>query len=91
MTPDFCPNCGAEIPDKATACPECGSCEETGWSDAAKADSLGLPEESFDYDDFVQREFGDKKQANRRPRSLLWWLTAIIVLGVILSWAFFGR
>lgn len=31
-----CPNCGADVPLKARACPECGSDEETGWSEAAK-------------------------------------------------------
>jgi hypothetical protein len=30
-----CPNCGAAVPLKAKACPECGSDEETGWSEAA--------------------------------------------------------
>jgi hypothetical protein len=28
-----CPNCGAVIPAKSPACPECGSDEETGWSE----------------------------------------------------------
>ncbi|NJK63905.1 MAG: hypothetical protein HC921_15570 [Synechococcaceae cyanobacterium SM2_3_1] len=31
-----CPNCGANVPVKAKACPECGSDEETGWSEAAR-------------------------------------------------------
>lgn len=30
-----CPVCGTEVPNKARACPECGSDEDTGWSDAA--------------------------------------------------------
>jgi hypothetical protein len=30
MPPEFCPNCGAEVPRKAKACPECGADEETG-------------------------------------------------------------
>ena len=28
----ICPNCGAEVPVSAKACPECGSDEKTGWS-----------------------------------------------------------
>ena len=31
-----CPICGADVPIKARACPECGSDEKTGWSEAAK-------------------------------------------------------
>ncbi|WP_156815625.1 zinc ribbon domain-containing protein [Pseudanabaena sp. PCC 6802] len=31
-----CPICGADVPIKARACPECGSDEQTGWSEAAK-------------------------------------------------------
>lgn len=31
-----CPICGAEVPVKAKACPECGSDENTGWSEEAK-------------------------------------------------------
>ena len=42
------------------ACPECGSDEQTGWSEESASEGLDLPEEKFDYDDFVQREFGKK-------------------------------
>jgi zinc-ribbon domain len=31
-----CPNCGADVPLKAKACPACGSDRETGWSEAAQ-------------------------------------------------------
>ncbi len=41
MTPDVCPNCGAEVPPSAKACPECGSDEKTGWSEKARYDHLG--------------------------------------------------
>src|ERR1041384_1119375 len=37
MTPEICPNCGAEVPRQAKACPECGSDEKTGWSEEAHA------------------------------------------------------
>lgn len=39
-----CPNCGAEVPIKALACPECGSDEKTGWSEDTMYDGLDLPE-----------------------------------------------
>lgn len=39
-----CPNCEAEVPSKALACPECGSDEKTGWSEETMYDGLDLPE-----------------------------------------------
>ncbi len=40
----ICPNCGTEVPLKALACPECGSDENTGWSEDTMYDELNLPE-----------------------------------------------
>ena len=31
-----CPNCHADVPINALACPECGSDRETGWSEEAQ-------------------------------------------------------
>ena len=83
MPPEICPNCGAEVPRNAKACPECGSDEQTGWSDEAYAGGLDLPDEKFDYDDFVKREFGGKSPV---PRGLhwFWWVIALVILGVLL-------
>ena len=39
-----CPNCGADVPQKALACPECGSDEETGWSEDTLYDGIEFPE-----------------------------------------------
>jgi hypothetical protein len=78
-----CPNCGAEVPPKAKACPECGSDEQTGWSDAAQGSGLGLPDEEFDYDRFVQREFGGKRPI---PAGIhwFWWAVAVLVVAAFL-------
>ena len=86
MAPDSCPNCGADVPPRAKACPECGACESTGWSAEAHASGLDLPDESFDYGDYVEREFGKK---HRRPRGVgwFWWMVAIaLVVLLILFW-----
>ena len=82
MPPEICPNCGAEVPPDAKACPECGADENTGWSDDADRERLGLPDENFDYDDFVKREFSGQKI---KPRGLhwFWWLIAVLVLAMI--------
>ncbi|HTV63135.1 MAG TPA: zinc-ribbon domain-containing protein [Verrucomicrobiae bacterium] len=78
MAPETCPNCGADIPRNAKVCPECGADENTGWSDAARSGGLGLPDEEFDYDEFVKREFGTEK----KPRGVgwFWWIVAVVVL-----------
>jgi hypothetical protein len=66
-TPDTCPNCGADVPSGARACPECGADEETGWSERARYENLGIPDDSFDYNEFVKQEFeGETRARNRR-------------------------
>ena len=79
MTPETCPNCGADVPPRAKACPECGADETTGWSERARTDDLGLPDENFDYEEFVKREFGGKSPVPRGMR-WFWWLMAAIIL-----------
>lgn len=86
MPPETCPNCGAEVPPNAKACPECGSDEQTGWSEQARYDGLDLPDEHFDYNDFVKREFGGGRPL---PRGIhwVWWVLAIfVVVALILIW-----
>lgn len=82
MTPEICPNCGVELPRQARACPECGADETTGWSENAGREDLDLPEERFDYDEFVRREFGS---ASPKPGGIkwFWWLTAVMVLAAM--------
>lgn len=78
-----CPHCGAELPRDAVACPECGSCEETGWSERAHADNLGLPDEDFDYDEFVKEEFGGGGGSGRsggKTFGWFWWIVATLLL-----------
>jgi hypothetical protein len=86
MTPEICPNCGAEVPPRARACPECGADEQTGWSDQAQAERLGVPDDEFDYDEFVKAEFGQGKKIRPRGISWLWWLVAVILLIIFLGW-----
>ena len=85
MTPEACPICGADVPARAKACPECGADEKTGWSEQARYDSLDLPDDSFDYDEFAAREFGDKSVERRSAldRKLAWKVVAaLLVLGI---------
>ncbi len=84
--PEICPNCGVTVPPRAKACPGCGSCETTGWSDEAATGDLGLPDEEFNYHEFAKREFGSQ---GRTPRGIsrFWWLIAVLaaILIVILA------
>ena len=83
MPPDTCPNCGADVPRHARACPECGSDDQTGWSDRARVDHLGLPDDDFDHDAFVREEFGSERA---KPRGLAWywWLVALLMVALFL-------
>ena len=45
-----CPNCGVAVDERASACPECGSDERTGWSENTLYDGLDLPTEAFEED-----------------------------------------
>ncbi len=82
----LCPQCGALIEETASACPDCGSCKETGWSERAQYDSLGTDydEEEFDYEKFVEEEFGAPKPAARFDLSRRGWI-AIGLIFLFLS------
>lgn len=87
MPPQICPNCGASVPRDAKACPECGSDETTGWSDDAAMGGLGLPDEEFDYENFVKREF-EKSTPVPRGISPFWWVVAALMALLMLVWWF---
>ena len=80
-TPEVCPVCGEDVPPRALACPECGADHNSGWKPGA-ADGLDLPDEEFDYDDFVAREFdGGAGKTGIKP---VWWITAVVLLAAFL-------
>ena len=87
MAPEICPNCGADVKQKARACPECGACDETGWSEEAATSGLDLPEEDFDHADFVKREFGSK---GPKPHGMswFWWIVGLAVVAALLIMIF---
>ena len=88
MSPDICPVCGADVPPNAKACPGCGADDKTGWSEKARYDELGIPddEEKFDYDDFVKREFDGKKP--KQKMELIWVIVAILLVVSLLAYFF---
>jgi predicted nucleic acid-binding Zn ribbon protein len=95
QTPDICPVCGADIPPRARACPECGADETTGWNeDATRYDGLDLPGESsgesFDTDETLQDE---NLKPRLRPQGLAWhwWLVGIVLVVVLIYAVLRGR
>lgn len=78
-TPDVCPVCSADVPSDALACPECGADHNSGWrQDAETYEALDLPDEDFNYDEFVRNEFGSSfKPAGMKT---IWWITAILII-----------
>ena len=87
-TPEVCPVCDEDVPDGALACPECGADHNSGWRrDVDTYEALDLPEEDFNYDEFVRREFGP----SFRPTGMkmIWWITAIVILIVSVALYFF--
>ncbi len=87
-SPEVCAHCGADVPQKALSCPECGADEETGLKTDYSSD-LGLSDEGFDYDEFVEREFSSEKPTQIVPIGLhwFWWLIGIgLIIAMVLLW-----
>lgn len=87
MPPEICPECGASVPRKARACPECGSDEQTGWSERAQAQRLGLPDDDFNYDEFVKEEFGERRESPAKAKGVSW-LWCLVAVGLALAFGF---
>ena len=71
----ICSNCGAKVPGKALSCPECGSDENTGWSEDTMYDGLDLPE-------FEEQE--TKSATSLFQSKYFFYIVAIITLLVFL-------
>jgi hypothetical protein len=84
--PGQCPVCHEFVPKKALACDYCGACAKTGWNeDAGTYDGVDLPEEDFDYDAFVQEEFGKGGRAKFGIHPLWKWVALLLLLVWVLS------
>jgi len=87
--PEVCPVCGDDVPRNAVACPECGADHNSGWrEDADTCDAVDLPDEDFDYEEFVKQEFG----SSPKPAAIktAWWITAILLLAAFIAIYFYA-
>ncbi|BCX49684.1 hypothetical protein HAHE_35920 [Haloferula helveola] len=96
----ICPGCGAELRVGRKGCPNCSKPpkrkrrkakvrqERKSWEQDSSYDGLDLPDEDFDYDEFVNREFGNAPH-RRVPIQWYWWVVAILLLGGF-AWALFA-
>lgn len=87
-----CPHCGAQVPARSRACPECGSDEQTGWS--AEAENAGTPtgysaDDDFDYEEFFRREFSSGRRFRLGRRSRPFVALTVLALMAMLIWLLF--
>lgn len=79
--PAECAVCGAAIPRRARACPECGADERTGWREQSIYDGLDLPDE----------ETPDRDRGRPGAQGPAWyWLVAGVVTLVALIFLVLG-
>jgi hypothetical protein len=65
------------------ACPECGADHNSGWRENADAyDGVNLPDDDFNYHDFVKREFGS--QLKPSGLKMVWWIAWILLIVALL-------
>lgn len=83
--PGQCPACGEWVPRGAAACDDCGACEKSGWSGDTHADGLDLPDNEFDYDDFIAREFGGKSTRPSLTSNFWWWVALALLIAFVLA------
>jgi hypothetical protein len=88
--PEICPVCGEDVPRGAAACPECGADHLSGWrADPDETGGLDLPDEEFNYDAYLESEFG----GGTKPEGIswLWWAAAVAVLLAFIAMFFSAR
>ena len=84
----ICPGCGSELRIGTRGCPKCDArtrrkktkaVARSGWKQPREYDGLDLPDDDFDYRDFVSREFGGSPHRKIGIR-WYWWVTAVVLL-----------
>ena len=84
-----CPFCDREV-QVGRPCPGCAKNHKVtkparkSWEQDSAQDGLDLPDEDFDYDEFVAREFG---KAPHRSLGVkwYWWLLGVVALAAMIA------
>lgn len=88
-SPFHCPHCGADAHPNAAGCRECGARKVDGrWEDPEAYDGVDLPDDDFDYEEFIRNEFGEGEGRDRSFRKTFWWVVAVITL-IAFAWISF--
>lgn len=91
----ICPFCGREA-RVGKPCPGCEKKQKPrrkpakkSWEQDSAHDGLNLPDEDFDYDEFVAREFG---KAPHRALGVkwYWWLLGVVILAAMIAGVLHG-
>ena len=97
----ICPTCGSEV-KVGSVCPGCvpkrkkrtkkkvgaGPKKRKPWEQDSIYDGLGIPDDEFDYEKYIAREFG-KKAHRKIGIKWYWWVTAVGLVA-LLGWAVLG-
>ena len=80
----ICPFCETEVA-VGKPCPGCAKKAKKprpakkSWEQDGSADGLGLPDDDFNYEDFIAREFG-KAPHRKTGLKWYWWALAVALL-----------
>lgn len=77
-----CPGCAAKTKPAARKKPK-------PWKQDKAHDGLDLPDDDFDYDEFIAREFGNKPHRKVGVK-WYWWLLGVLLLALMLVSALSG-
>ncbi|MEO7598734.1 MAG: zinc ribbon domain-containing protein [Opitutus sp.] len=79
--PTECAQCGADIPPRASACPNCGADERTGWRETSIYDGLELPDSAGE-DDQAESRYPSAPVSSRHVNGIAWywWCVGVALL-----------
>ena len=98
----LCPECGAEVLVGSKGCQACGprkvaqkmkrkklkaARKKRSWEQDSIYDGVDLASEDFDYEDYVEREFGGEPH-RQIGIAWYWWVTAVFLIGFFI-WSVF--
>ena len=97
MTVDYylCPKCGHEVKVGNSHCPNCPPPKKRrkksspkSWEQDESLDGLDLPDNDFDYDEFITREFKQGAPHKQIGIAWYWWATGIALITGFLIFVF---